>query len=106
MPESRVLVLDADRRRAEQLGALLDFVDCTPVLARDAGEIPMAEVKPDAWLAVIVGEADDRTTLVRFATWLARVPSTRRCWRCAAKNAAGCKKPDCPPTMSGRWIRR
>jgi sigma-54 specific flagellar transcriptional regulator A len=74
MPESRVLVLDADRRRAEQLGALLDFVDCTPVLARDAGEIPLPEVKPDAWLAVIVGEADDRLALVRFATWLARVP--------------------------------
>ena len=38
MPDSRVLVLDADRQRAATLGALLDFVDCTPVLARDAAE--------------------------------------------------------------------
>jgi sigma-54 specific flagellar transcriptional regulator A len=74
VPESRVLVLDADRRRAEQLGTLLEFVDCTPVALRDAAEIPLAEVKPDGWLAVIVGECDDRVALVRFATWLVRVP--------------------------------
>lgn len=74
MPESRVLVLDADRRRGEQLGALLDFVDCTPVVKRDASELHLDEVKPDAWLAVVVGECDDRTALVRFATWLARMP--------------------------------
>jgi sigma-54 specific flagellar transcriptional regulator A len=74
VPESRVLVLDADRKRAEQLGALLDFVDCTPVLVRDAGDIALGDVKPDAWLAVILGECDDRTALVRFATWLARTP--------------------------------
>jgi len=74
VPESRVLVLDADRKRGEQLGALLDFVDCTPVVKRDASELHLDEVKPDAWLAVVVGECDDRTALVRFATWLARMP--------------------------------
>jgi sigma-54 specific flagellar transcriptional regulator A len=74
VPESRVLVLDADRRRAEQLGALLEFVDCSPVHARDAGEIALADVRPDAWLAVLVGACDDRASLVRFATWIARVP--------------------------------
>ena len=63
MPESRVLVLDADRRRAAQLGALLEFIDCTPVLQHDPGAIALDEVKPDAWLAVLVGDCDDRTAL-------------------------------------------
>jgi sigma-54 dependent transcriptional regulator, flagellar regulatory protein len=74
MPESRVLVIDADRRRGEKLGELLDFIDCTPVLVRDAGDVPLEQVKPDAWLAVIIGECDDIGALVRFATWLVRTP--------------------------------
>ncbi len=32
------------------------------------------DIKPDTWLAVMVGECDDRAALVRFATWLVRVP--------------------------------
>jgi sigma-54 specific flagellar transcriptional regulator A len=72
MSESRVLVIDADEQRLETLGALLRFIDCTPVLAASVQDVPLQERQPRDWLAVILGRQDDEQQLRRLAEWLTR----------------------------------
>ncbi|NKF24080.1 sigma-54 dependent transcriptional regulator [Solimonas marina] len=73
MPESRVLVIEADAARAESLRAILEFVDYRASVVADAGEIGVAEHRPQDWLAVIVGDTPAEP-LDAFVSWLRRDP--------------------------------
>ncbi|TXH06021.1 MAG: sigma-54-dependent Fis family transcriptional regulator [Nevskiaceae bacterium] len=72
MPESRVLVIDNDAQRAQTFGAILQFIDYSPMLVADAGEVVLTQRRPQDWLAVVVGGVSDWDALVRFGEWLKR----------------------------------
>lgn len=72
MPEARVLVIDADQGRAQNVAACLQFIDYIPVLAETCEDIRMGEHRPQDWLAVLVGAVDDWAALSRFVDWLKR----------------------------------
>jgi sigma-54 specific flagellar transcriptional regulator A len=72
MSESKVLVIDADEQRLETLGAILRFIDHTPVLVSSLAQFPLQQRQPQDWLAVIVGQVDDWQALAGFADWLRR----------------------------------
>src|SRR3546814_753373 len=71
MPECRVLVIEADASRAENLRAILEFVDFRAGLVASADEVPLADHRPQDWLAIIVGDTSSES-LDRFVAWLRR----------------------------------
>ncbi|MDZ4349147.1 MAG: sigma-54 dependent transcriptional regulator [Xanthomonadaceae bacterium] len=74
MSESRILIIDEDARRAERLGTLIDFVDCTPVLVGGADEINLGKHRPTDWLAIVLGRFEDDLSWKAFLTWLRADP--------------------------------
>src|SRR3546814_12615387 len=68
MPECRVLVIEADASRAENLRAILEFVDFRAGLVASADEVPLADHRPQDWLAIIVGDTSIES-LDRFVAW-------------------------------------
>ncbi|MES2685057.1 MAG: sigma-54 dependent transcriptional regulator [Pseudomonadota bacterium] len=72
MAESRVLVLDADEERAQQLRNLLQFIDYAPVIQERCGPLMTSGAKPADWVAVIVGKVADESSLNAFVDWLKR----------------------------------
>lgn len=72
MTESRVLVIDADEQRLEMIGAVLRFIDYTPMLLTSPEQLSLEQRQQQDWLAVILGRADDKQSLVRFTDWLRR----------------------------------
>ena len=71
MSESRILVLDGDMERAERVATLLDFMDFTPRLVAEAGDIDLARARANDWVAIVVGDVGDGADWARFAQWLA-----------------------------------
>ncbi len=71
MSESRILVLDGDMERAERVATLLDFMDFTPRLVAEAGDIDLARARANDWVAIVVGDVGDGADWARFARWLA-----------------------------------
>src|SRR3546814_16881345 len=71
MPECRVLVIEADASRAENLRAILEFVDFRAGLVASADEVPLADHRPPDWLAIIVGDTSIESR-DRFVAWLSR----------------------------------
>ena len=74
MAESRVLIVDSDEGRAEQMAAVLHFIDCNPVAIADAGEIDLKQHEQQDWVAVVVGQHDDDKNWKQFIEWLAEDP--------------------------------
>ncbi|HEX4896536.1 MAG TPA: sigma-54 dependent transcriptional regulator [Solimonas sp.] len=71
MSEARVLVIDSDAGRSENLRAILDFVDLRPVTVEDCSALDLGGHKPQDWLAVIVGKTG-ADSLAAFVDWLRR----------------------------------
>ncbi|HVI58811.1 MAG TPA: sigma-54 dependent transcriptional regulator [Luteimonas sp.] len=71
MSESRILVLDGDMERAERVATLLDFMDFTPRLVAEAGDIDLSRARANDWVAIVVGDVGDGADWERFARWLA-----------------------------------
>ncbi|GAB3308314.1 sigma-54 dependent transcriptional regulator [Luteimonas notoginsengisoli] len=71
MSESRILVLDQDMARAERIHTLLDFMDFTPRIVTDAGDIDLARARGSDWVAIILGDIGDGAAWADFARWLA-----------------------------------
>ena len=71
MPESRVLVIEADAARADNLRAILEFVDFRANVVEDASQIAIDEHRQQDWLAVLVGDTD-LASLDEFIAWLRR----------------------------------
>ncbi|MGQ0501677.1 MAG: sigma-54 dependent transcriptional regulator [Panacagrimonas sp.] len=72
MSEFKVLVIDADTSRAQNLAACLQFIDYSPTLVEHCAEINLAERRPQDWLAIVVGGVEDWASLATFIEWLKR----------------------------------
>lgn len=72
MSESRILVLDHDMERAERVATLLEFMDFSPRIVTDAGDIDLTRARGSDWVAVILGEIGDGASWNQFAQWLAK----------------------------------
>lgn len=72
MSESRVLIIDEDAERSAGLAAVLQFIDFKAVQVDKTADIPMAEHRPQDWLAIIVGKEPDWSALEHFVDWLKR----------------------------------
>ena len=59
MSESRILIVDNDMKRAEHVANLLEFMDFTPRIASDAGDLNLDRARSSDWVAVIVGDIGD-----------------------------------------------
>ncbi len=70
MSESRILLIDQDMARAERIATLLEFMDFTPRIAADAGEVGLERARASDWVAVVVGDTGDGESWERFAAWL------------------------------------
>ena len=71
MSESRILLLDRDVARAERIATLLEFMDFTPRLADDVGDLDLTRVRASDWVAVIAGDIASDPQWPRFVQWLA-----------------------------------
>lgn len=69
MSEARVLIVDADTERAENLRTVLEFIDHRATLVSDCAELDLTESKPRDWAAVIVGKVE-LDSLLKFTQWL------------------------------------
>jgi sigma-54 dependent transcriptional regulator, flagellar regulatory protein len=74
MSESRILLIDADMVRAERVATLLEFMDFTPRIASDAGEINLERARATDWVAVIAGDIGDGEAWERFVAWIGAQP--------------------------------
>lgn len=74
MSESRILLVDADDARTERLATLLDFMDFTPRIVVDAGDIDLAKARATDWVAIIAGDVANAPAWDAFAAWLSRQP--------------------------------
>ena len=74
MSESRILIVDNDMKRAEHVANLLEFMDFTPRIAADAGDLNLDRARSSDWVAVIVGDIGDGKGWNRFARWLSAEP--------------------------------
>jgi len=72
MSESRVLVIDADASRLQTFGAILHFIDHSPVPVESVAELKLEQQRPQDWAAVIVGDIADEADFARFVDWLKR----------------------------------
>ncbi|HEX4873069.1 MAG TPA: sigma-54 dependent transcriptional regulator [Nevskiaceae bacterium] len=72
MSESRVLVIDRDPTRLQNLAACLAFIDHTPILAETPAGLRLEGRRPQDWLAVILGELEDWSEARQFVDWLKR----------------------------------
>ncbi|MFC5568981.1 sigma-54 dependent transcriptional regulator [Lysobacter yangpyeongensis] len=72
MSESRILIIDQDMKRAEHVANLLEFMDFTPRIAAEAGDVDLARARGSDWVAVVVGDIGDGAAFDGFARWLAR----------------------------------
>jgi sigma-54 specific flagellar transcriptional regulator A len=72
MSESRILVLDHDMERAERVSTLLEFMDFSPRIVTDAGDIDLTRARGSDWVAVILGDIGDGASWQQFAQWLAK----------------------------------
>ncbi len=70
MSESRILVVDDDPDRAERVATLLAFMDFSPRIVSDAGEIDLSRARASDWVAVVVGDIGDGAGWAKFAQWL------------------------------------
>ncbi len=69
MNEARVLVIDADAERAENLRTVLDFVDHRPVVVENCAALDLAQHRQRDWAAIVVGRVEDGD-LANFTAWL------------------------------------
>lgn len=74
MPESRVLIIDSDEGRGEQMSAVLHFIDCNPVVIADAAEIDLKKHNPQDWVAVVIGQNSADKSWDQFIQWLGEDP--------------------------------
>jgi sigma-54 specific flagellar transcriptional regulator A len=74
MSESRILLIDADMVRAERVATLLEFMDFTPRIASDAGEINLERARATDWVAIIAGDIGDGDAWERFVAWIGAQP--------------------------------
>ena len=71
MSDSRVLIIDADEARSEQLRLVLDFVEQRARVVSDTAELDLDQQRPQDWLAIIVGACGGEH-FTRFIDWLRR----------------------------------
>jgi sigma-54 specific flagellar transcriptional regulator A len=71
MSESRILLLDRDLARAEKVAALLEFMDFTPRIADEVGDIDLKRARASDWVAIVVGDVGDDPQWPAFVEWLA-----------------------------------
>ncbi|GAA5078629.1 sigma-54 dependent transcriptional regulator [Lysobacter panacisoli] len=74
MSESRILLIDQDMARAERVATLLEFMDFTPRIAADVGDVNLERARASDWVAVIAGDVGDGEAWERFAAWLGAQP--------------------------------
>jgi sigma-54 specific flagellar transcriptional regulator A len=74
MSESRILILDRDAKRAQQVASLLDFIDFSPRVIGDLSDLDLSRARASRWLAIVVGDAGTADQARPFFTWLARQP--------------------------------
>lgn len=74
MLAASVLIIDADHGRAENIAAVLNFINARPTLVQCSSQISREYHTPRSWLAVIVGEIADESALADFLSWLKRDP--------------------------------
>ncbi|AXQ28226.1 sigma-54-dependent Fis family transcriptional regulator [Solimonas sp. K1W22B-7] len=72
MSESRVLVVDSDASRLQTLGAILQFIDHSPVMVESVSELNLSQQRQQDWLAVVVGDTGDEAPFTAFVDWLKR----------------------------------
>ena len=65
MSESRILLIDSDMARAERIATLLEFMDFTPRIAAEAGDIDLTRARASDWVAVVVGVEVEHDTVAR-----------------------------------------
>ena len=80
MPESRVLIIDSDEGRGEQMAAVLHFIDCNPVVMSDAAEIDLKKQTPQDWVAVVIGQHSADKPWDKFIQWPAVAADARASW--------------------------
>jgi sigma-54 specific flagellar transcriptional regulator A len=71
MSESRILLLDRDLARAEKVAALLEFMDFTPRIADEVGDVDLKRARASDWVAIVVGDVGDDPQWPAFVEWLA-----------------------------------
>jgi len=71
MSESRILLLDRDVARAEKVAALLEFMDFTPRIVDEVGDIDRNRARASDWVAIVVGDVGDDPQWPAFVGWLA-----------------------------------
>ena len=72
MAEARVLVLDANDVRAQNLRGLLQFIDYAPVVHESCATVMSSGAKPADWVAIVIGEVLDTPRLEQFVSWLSK----------------------------------
>ncbi|EIT70249.1 MULTISPECIES: sigma-54 dependent transcriptional regulator [Hydrocarboniphaga] len=72
MSESRVLIIDHDAERAHAHAAILQFIDYRAVHVDSVAEIPLADHRPQDWLAILLGHETQWDRLEQFVDWLRR----------------------------------
>jgi sigma-54 specific flagellar transcriptional regulator A len=70
MSDMRVLVLDADAERVQELESLLRFIECRPETVPNWRELADARRRPREWAAVILGKFAEAEQLAPFLDWL------------------------------------
>src|SRR4029079_15354047 len=71
MSESRILLLNRDVARAEKVAALLEFMDFTPRIVDEVGDIDLKRARASDWVAIVVGDVGDDPQWPAFVEWLA-----------------------------------
>jgi sigma-54 specific flagellar transcriptional regulator A len=71
MSESRILVLDRDTARAERIATLLEFMDFTPRIVDEVGDVDLSRARASDWVAVVAGDIDGDPQWPEFLKWLA-----------------------------------
>lgn len=72
MSDPRILVIDADENRANNIAVILQYLDYSPLLLTHASELNLRERKPQDFMAMILGKIDDWKKMGDFAQWLKR----------------------------------
>jgi sigma-54 dependent transcriptional regulator, flagellar regulatory protein len=72
--ESRILVIDNNRTRAEHIGTVLDFMGLTPSLHGCVSDLALERRDPQDWLAIVIGDIADELAWHQFLQWLRHDP--------------------------------
>src|SRR3990172_2674449 len=63
MEQNKVLIIEADANRSQELKAVLDFIDYQPAIVADSSRWKEAAADPADLLAVLIGTCKSKTDL-------------------------------------------